>query len=157
MEIAGLRVPDEVLRVAHAGLIPDGDGLRARDGVDAYGHPLALSLAQVYHEQAALIRATIRVVIGFEPDAWYGARTPEVPGAIADVVDFTRVLCFGFSTEGEPFCFDFRDDPEHPSVICWDGDALSWRRIAPDAESFLRTFILSLPNSQSQLLMDGVQ
>jgi hypothetical protein len=140
MEIAGLRVPDEVLRVAHAGLISDGYVLRPRDGVDAYGHPLALGLAHLYSEPAVLIRATIRVAIGFEADSWYGARTPEAPGAIPDIVDFSRILCFGSSPEGEPFCFDFRDDAEHPGVICWDGDALSWRRIAPDAEAFLRIY-----------------
>lgn len=157
MEIAGLPVPDVVLRAAHADLIPENDGLRPRNGVDAYGYPLTLSLAQIYHEPADVIRATIRVAIGFESDSWYGARTPEIPGAIADVVDFSRVLCFGSSTEGEPFCFDFRDDPDHPTVICWDGDALSWRRIAPDAETFLRIFIGSLPISQPQTPLDGVQ
>jgi hypothetical protein len=157
MEIAGLAVPDVVLRAAYAELSIANDGLRPHDGVDAYGHPLTLSLAQIYHESADVIRATIRLAIGFEADDWYGARTPESPGAIADVVDFSRVLCIGSSTEGEPFCFDFRDDPEHPSVICWDGDALSWRRIAPDAETFLRIFTRSLPISQPQMPLDGVQ
>jgi hypothetical protein len=140
MEIAGLPVPDEVLQLLRSRLTAKGDMLMARDGVDAYGHPLSLGLAQVYDEAKALLRATIRVAIGFEADSWYGMRTPEAPGAIMDIVDFSRVLCFGSSAEGEPFCFDFREEPERPSVICWDGDALIWRRIAPDGETFLSIF-----------------
>lgn len=140
MELAGLTVPEGFLRSAQNGLFPGGAARQPRDGIDAYGHPLSLALAEIYDEPSTLLRATIRVAIGFEADAWYGARTPDVAGAITDVVDFSRVLCFGSSSEGEPFCFDFRDEPERPSVICWDGDVLSWRRIAPNIEAFLDIF-----------------
>lgn len=157
MEIDGLLIPDVFVQSAQAVLIPEGDSLQPRDGVDAYGYPLALSLTHIYYRPADVLRATIRAAIGFEPDAWYGARTPKGAGAIADVVDFSRVLCFGSSAEGEPFCFDFRNDSEHPSVICWDGDALIWRRIAADVESFLRIFTGPLPISQQQIRVDGVQ
>ncbi len=143
IEIAGLRVPAAFLRAVSAGLNSQGVVLRPHNGVDAYGHPLMLGLAQVYQEPMALARATLRIAIGFEADAWYGARLPASAGAIPDIVEFSRILCFGSSSDGEPFCFDFRDDAVHPSVICWDGDALSWRRIAPDVESFLRIFGLS--------------
>ena len=144
IEIAGLRVPSAFLSAINAGLNPLGTVLRPHGGVDAYGHPLMLGLAQVYLEPIALARATLRVAIGFEADAWYGARLPTSAGAIPDIVDFGRILCFASSSDGEPFCLDFRDDSLHPSVICWDGDALSWRRIAPDVESFLRMFDLRL-------------
>jgi hypothetical protein len=147
IEIAGLPVPEAFVRAARANLISEGVVLRPVDGVDAYELPLSPTLAHLYFEPATLMRATSRVAIGFEADSWYGARTPDVAGAIADITDFSRILCFGFSAEGEPFCFDFRDDLERPSVICWDGEALAWRRIAPDAETFLRIFSLSLRNS----------
>ena len=140
IEIAGLRVPPAFLRAVSAGLNPPGTVLFPRSGVDAYGHPLMLGLAHVYQDPMALARATLRVAIGFKADAWYGARLPGSAGAIPDIVDFSRILCFGSSSDGEPFCFDFRDDAVHPSVICWDGEALSWRRIAPDVETFLRIF-----------------
>ena len=140
IEIAGLRVPAASLRAVSEGLNSQGAVLRPHSGVDAYGHPLMLDLAQVYQEPMALAQATLRVAIGFEADAWYGARLPASAGAIPDIVDFSRILCFASSSEGEPFCLDFRDDALHPSVICWDGDALSWRRIAPDVETFLRLF-----------------
>ena len=90
--------------------------------MDAYGHALSLALAEVYDEPATVIQATIRVAIGFEADGWYGARTPEVAGAIADIVDFSRILCFGSSFDGEPFCFDFRNDPGQSQC-----DLLGWR------------------------------
>src|SRR5690349_16298243 len=100
MEIADLRVSDEFLAIVRSRLITAGDMLMPRDGVDAYGYALSLGLAQVYDEVSTLLRATIRVAIGFEADSWYGNRMPEAPGAIEDIVDFSRVLCFGSSPEG---------------------------------------------------------
>jgi hypothetical protein len=140
LEIAGLPVPDLYLRAVRISSFAGDEPFETRGGADAYGHPLTLSIVQMYQEPADLIRATTRVAIGFEPDAWYGARTPAITGAISDIVDFSRILCFGVSAEGEPFCFDFRDELESPSVICWDGNAMVWRRIAPDVEGFLRIF-----------------
>ena len=135
-----MRVPDAFLHAVSTGLVADGTVLYPPGAVDAYGHPLVLGLAQLYREPRAIVQATLRVAVGFEADAWYGERTPPVAGAIPDVVDFSRILCFGSSLEGEPFCFDYREQASDPSVICWDGDALSWRRIAPDVQAFLNIF-----------------
>ena len=138
MDINELDLPDAFVRALAQGAFSSHSVARPVEGL----HPL--DLAEVYQEQATLTQATLRVAIGFEPDDWYGARTPDVPGGIPDIVDFSQIVCFGSSSEGEPFCFDFRHDAINPSVICWDGHAVSWRRIAPDFETFLRLFGLQL-------------
>src|SRR5688572_11118619 len=91
--------------------------LRSQDSVDAYGYPLEIALAELYFDRASLVRATVRVAIGFEADGWYGSRRPIEPGSLPDIVDFTRIVCFGSSPEGEPFCFDYREREPEPSVI----------------------------------------
>ncbi len=144
MDINGLNLPDAFVHAVTQDMFGGRERLRPRNGVDTSGYALLVDLAEVYQEQATLMQATLRVAVGFELDDWYGARTPDAPGSIPDIVDFSQIVCFGSSAEGEPFCFDFRNDTVNPSVICWDGDALSWRRIAPDFEAFLRLFGLQL-------------
>lgn len=144
MDVNGLNLPDAFVRAVAQGAFSRHIGARPVEGVDASGHPLELDLAEVYQEQAALTQATLRVAIGFEPDDWYGARTPDVPGGIPDIVDFSQIVCFGSSSEGEPFCFDFRHDAINPGIIFWDGHAGSWRQFAPDFKTFVRLFGLQL-------------
>lgn len=136
MDVNGLKLPDAFVRAVAQGAFSSHSVARPVEGL----YPLNLDMAEVYQEQATLTQATLRVAIGFEPDDWYGARTPDVPGGIPDIVNFSQIVCFGSSSAGEPFCFDFRHDAINPGVICWDGDALSWRRIAPDFEAFLDQF-----------------
>ena len=51
------------------------------------------------------------------------------------IADFSQVVCFGFGSEGDPYCFDYREDRDQPSIIYW-ADAY-WRRVAPDFETLL--------------------
>ena len=71
------------------------------------------------------------------PDGYYGepSEWQNEPRFIPDIVDFSKIVCFGMSADGAPFCFDFRDNLEQPSVIWW-ADAY-WRRVAPDFDSFV--------------------
>lgn len=55
-----------------------------------------------------------------------------------EISDITRIVCFGSTPSGEPFCFDFAEDPQEPSVIYWDdGD---WQRVDPNFETFISQF-----------------
>ncbi len=138
--MGGLALPAAFVQTVEQHQLAGGRVLLPRGGVDAYGYPLAIALVELYSDEAMLVRATVRVAIGFEPDAWYGSRTPAEAGAIPDIVDFTEIICFGSSRDGEPFCFDYREQTLEPSVICWDGDATTWRLIAPDSAAFVALF-----------------
>jgi hypothetical protein len=70
------------------------------------------------------------------------------PGFIPPVTDYTGVLFFGTGgerrgPENSLYAFDYRDSSSAPSVICWQSGY--WRRVAPDAETFLALFELA-PN-----------
>ncbi len=111
-----------------------------RKDVDAYGNPLESGLGDVFTEEEAIIRETNELPKHFASDGYYGAPSEwqNAPGYIPDIVDFSKIICFGFSGDGAPFCFDYRDDINNPSVIWW-ADAY-WRRIAPDYSRFIALF-----------------
>lgn len=114
-----------------------------REEVDAYGNHLESDLGELYETEDALIRETNLLPKGFEPNSYYGepSESQDEPGFIPDIVDFSKIICFGISGDGAPFCFDYRDNLNEPSIIWWDD--VYWRRIAPDFDSFLVLFDLS--------------
>ena len=154
MVINGLRLPDSFTRAIQAGKLWRAVGCwHLKADVDAYGCELETELGEVYHDEESLLRNTRSLPGDFQPDGYYGEPDNEYlaePGFIPDVVDFSRVVCFGMSGDGAPFCFDFREDPERPSVIWWAD--VYWRRIAPDFEAFLRLLDLDEGGNQPLIL-----
>ena len=98
---------------------------------DSYGNLLETELGEVYCTTQAIRKETNELPVHFQPDGYYAEPTEEMagPGAIPDIVDFSRILKFGLSGDGAPFCFDYRDS-DKPSVIWWDD--VYWRRVSPD-------------------------
>ncbi len=58
--------------------------------------------------------------------------------------DFSRILLFG-GTDTQSLYFDYRNDPQNPCIIGWDG--IYWRRVAP---SFDALFSLLRPWDRRQ-------
>ena len=108
--------------------------------IDAFGNPLETSLGQVFDTFERLKKETDELPTGFESDGYYGESASDLagPGAIPDITDFSRIVCFAISGDGSPFCFDYREDINEPSVIWWDD--VYWRQVAPNFESFLALF-----------------
>ncbi len=148
MEVKGLRLPAIYVDALGQAIYPHAGVMVPIERRDAYGNPFTIDLAAVLADEEAMDRASARLPYGFEADDWYGKREAGVPGGIADIVDFSLVVWFGASSEGEPFCFDFRDDERNPSIICWDGEALYWRRIAPDFEALLGVYGLRIAGAE---------
>ena len=69
-----------------------------------------------------------------EIDEW-NAEYAHLPGFLPFITDFSQLLDFGRSDCDEPFCFDYRDNQDEPSIIHWD-DA-NWRRFAPNFDTFI--------------------
>jgi hypothetical protein len=98
-----------------------------KENVDADGHPLETgfepldSVERMEEDTAGL--------------AQYGHISPEEvqrqtererasPGFIPYIRDFTKIVQFGRTGSGAPFCFDFRENAREPSVISFlDGDS----------------------------------
>jgi hypothetical protein len=62
------------------------------------------------------------------------------PGFLFDITDFSKIVQFGCSAGGAPFCFDFGEDLQEPSVILHDDSYARWRRIAPSFDRLISLF-----------------
>jgi hypothetical protein len=66
------------------------------------------------------------------------AEAARCTGFIPFITDFAQIVQFGRNGSGDPFCFDFREDPQEPSIIFWD--EYYWRLVAPNFETFITLF-----------------
>ncbi len=139
MIVNGLKLPEGFVRLLESGRLKRDAGCwELKRNVDAYGNPLETELAEVFSSGDEMAGATSELAEYFMPEGNYGDEEQDEPGYMPDISDFTKIVRFANSSDGAPFCFDFRDDPEAPSVIWWD-DAY-WRRVAPDFNSFINLF-----------------
>ena len=145
MTINGLKLPRLFVEAIRERVLRRGIGSwELREEVDAYGNPLESELGEVYEDFETIARETKELPKYFAPDGFYSepSEWENAPGYIPDIVDFSKIVCFGLSGDGAPFCFDFRDDKDNPSIIWWADS--NWRRVAPDFASFVRLFDLGL-------------
>jgi hypothetical protein len=143
MELNGLKLPHLFVEAIREGILRrDVGSWELRDDFDAYDNPLESELGEVYEAIETIARETEALPRDFTPDGYYGepSEWEDAPGYIPDIVDFSKIVCFGISGDGAPFCFDFRGDEHNPSIVWW-ADAY-WRRVAPDFASFLKLFDL---------------
>lgn len=114
--------------------------LRLKEELDSFGNVLQTELAHIYMDEVELTAQTAQLEAFFTGDGCYGepGSGSAGPGAIADIVDFTEVICFGMAGDGSQFCLDYRGARSAPSVILWDDDY--WRKISNSFEDFLLLF-----------------
>ncbi len=143
MKINGFDLPPLFVDAISVGRLKREIGcLDLIQNIDAYGNPLETDLGEVFYTFERLKKETDKLPTGFEPDGHYGEPTPDLegPGVIPDILGFSKVVCFAISGDGSPFCFDYRESNDIPSVIWWDD--VYWRQIAPNFKSFLSLFNL---------------
>ncbi|GLO44966.1 SMI1/KNR4 family protein [Pseudomonas putida] len=112
--------------------------LELKEEIDAFGNPLETELLRIYTDKETIATKSASLKNDFPITQDYGTskEPPSTPGAIPDIVDFERILCFGTSGDGASFCFDFRQNP--PSIIWWDDD--HWRILAKNFKDFIALF-----------------
>lgn len=140
MQINGLQIPDRFMRCVNKGEFAREVGSWGLRITDAYGNHFESEVGEIYGKLETISRATSDLSKDFVEDGCYGAESDykDKPGFIPDIVDFSKIVCFGTSSDGSPFCFDFRKCSE-PSVIWWDDTY--WRRVAPDFASFIQLIV----------------
>ncbi|MEI8592898.1 SMI1/KNR4 family protein [Photobacterium sp. Hal280] len=112
--------------------------LQLKQESDSYGNHLETELGHICSSKDEVQCCTDALKSNFVPDGFYGSsELSGYPGEISDITDFSKIVCFGYSSDGSPFCLDFRDGHE-ASVIWWDD--VYWRRISPSIECFMGLF-----------------
>lgn len=138
MQIDGLKLPTSFVEAIGKGTLRREIGSWSlREEIDAYGNRLESELSKIYETEDAIILETNNLPKYFAADGYYEepSKWQNEPSFIPDIVDFSKIVCFGMSGDGAPFCFDYRDNLKKPSVIWW-ADAY-WRGVAPDFDSFV--------------------
>lgn len=144
MIVNSLKIPISFVEMIRKGTLRRKiGGWNLRQEIDAFGNHFESELSQIFENKEEIVRETNLLSNNFESDDFYGEEGSESknsPGFIPDIIDFSKIICFGISGDGAPFCFDYRDNSEEPNVIWWDD--VYWRRIAPDFISFIELFDL---------------
>ena len=140
MVVNGLTLP-----TAYERLIGQGDRSHhwtLKENQDAYGHYLGLSDLELFTDMDRITRETEWLPGSFKIDRLSPGEVEQrnvedagEPGFIPFITDFSRIVQFGRNGEGDPCCFDFRENSQEPSVIFFD--EYYWRRIAPDFKAFI--------------------
>lgn len=112
-----------------------------KEEIDAFGNHLETDIGYMYSTITEIENQTAELKIYFPSDADlvdYSEDYKNEKGFIPYITEFSKVVEFGISGDGSPFCFDFRENLIEPSIIWWDD--VYWRRIAPDFQSFIALF-----------------
>jgi hypothetical protein len=140
MVVNGLKLPETFVKLCED--IREGKTERhwlLKGRVDTYGNYLSNSDIEFLADPESIKEQTdhIRGLIGH--DEYFEADPSDCtqPGFVEDPSG-DQLIWFGTVGSGEPFCFDFGQAPEEPSIITWN-DAY-WQRVAPNFETFLSLF-----------------
>lgn len=126
-------------------LVADSEGMTRLAGATARsGGTWEMTFGRLYLTEEAIRSSTQRMAQAFLSDCYYGDR-PERAPYLADISDFSAIVCFGEDDEGAPFCFDYRNGSVEPTIVHWDGYA--WLMVAKSFEEFVGLFQPALPNS----------
>lgn len=143
MKINEFELPSSFVEIISKNKLPQKIGSwNLLRNIDAYGNFLESELSEIYKTEIAIRQETNLLQKHFVLDGYYGepSEWQNSPGYIDDIIDFSKIICFGMSGDGAPFCFDYRDNSKQPSVIWWND--VFWRRIAPNFDSFIALFNL---------------
>jgi len=135
LEVNGLPLP-----AALAQIVRDARGewtpwcfKEKTEPVNAYGDEFDASIETSSLER--MIEETAALPHRFDlVDEEESNRQAEVPGFLPYIGDYSQIVVFGSTGSGDPFCLDYRDNPQEPRVIFFqDG---YWQRVAPNFAAF---------------------
>ena len=141
MKLPGFDLPKSLVAGVRRGRFRRERGSWAlRSDHDSFGNVLETELGEVFETAEQLASESAGLSTYFSSDGDYGSSSPELagPGAVPDIVDFSRIICFATSGDGAPFCLDYRESGSIPRVLWWDD--CYWRVVSPDFDAFLALF-----------------
>jgi hypothetical protein len=144
MVVNRLKLPESFVRFIHES---EAGPWYPKVEVDAYGQPFDATDFEAFGRLEWIEQHTADLAQYFgvghlpadEVQRWT-EKERDSPGFIPYISDFSRIVQFGRSGSGEPFCFDYRENLKEPSVIHFDDRGSHWRRVAPNFRTFIALF-----------------
>jgi hypothetical protein len=139
MDVNGLKLPDAFVRLISQ---PDlSYQWNPRENAhDASGRPLTTVLPLELYADLETIESNTAVL----HQLFREGRFPNLPpaavphGSLSGADDTSKIVWFGGTSSGEPFCFDYRHDATKPRVIYWDDG--EWLVLADSFTDFMDLF-----------------
>lgn len=150
MQIRDMQIPRGLVQaLADRMLRRDVGSWQLLSDKDCFGHHLETELGFVFPSREEIEAETTRLPESYLEEGISDDVEADLarPGGIAYIRDFSRIVCFAIAGDGAPFCLDYRDDPQAPTVIWWDD--IYWRVVAPDFDSFIKLFDLTKKERQA--------
>jgi hypothetical protein len=139
MTVNGLRLPEAFVELISQPDLPY-QWVPKKDAVDASGQPLNVLPLELYTDLETIDgRTAVLSRLYREENRFQGLPAlAQEDDSAPDTADISKIVWFGGTSSGEPYCFDFRDDPTAPSVIYWDDG--EWLRLASNFSDFMSLF-----------------
>lgn len=141
MKINGHNLPHSFIEAINKNLFFQKVGsFTLKKEFDSFRNHLETELGQIFISQTKIASETSNLSKDFKPDGIYGNESEwkKEPNFIEDITDFSKIVAFAISSDGSPFCFDFRTSEETPTIIWWDD--CYWRTVSPNFEEFVKLF-----------------
>lgn len=151
MEINGFKLPLAFVQdLENQNFLREYGSWQLRSNANAYGEPLETELGCVFETETQIQQETNALPGGYiniprNEIEEYTRMFGRAPGEIPYIWDFSHIICFAIAADGAPFCFDYKENAQEPSVIWW-ADAY-WQRIAPSYKSFVGLFHIAAENA----------
>jgi hypothetical protein len=140
MTVNGLRLPDSFVKLCQE--IREGKTeevwLLTGADVDAFGNRLSNTDVEFLTDAEKIQKETDYLLQRFQAGRFRADPDDAQRSGFVKITNVAKFVWFGTVGSGEPFCFDFGQDPEEPSIVTWN-DAY-WQRVAPDFQTFLSLF-----------------
>jgi SMI1/KNR4 family protein SUKH-1 len=135
----GLPLPASLVLLLRDGVL----WLKLKANVDAYGDPFEGDWRPLSDDEITRDSTHLQEYWGGMTQEDIQRSTEEEqdsPGFLTYITNFSKIVRFGETITGEPYCLDYRESPQEPRVIHWDDGDCYWRQVAPNFDSFIRLF-----------------
>ena len=142
MNINGLEIPEALLKAMKSKNYNQKIGsVPLKVSKDSYGYELETEIGELYNSDERIRYESKSLAKGFAPDGIYGevSEYNNEPGFINDIIDFQNILSFAISSDGAPFCLDYRDKNKSTPCVIWWQDVY-WRKVSDNLPDFLFLF-----------------
>ena len=141
MLINGNSLPSSFVKATEEKVLDrDVGSWHLKESLDFFGNKLETELGQIHASEQEILKNTTDLIDSYRPDGIYGSDSEykDEPGFIEDIIDFTDIVTFAISSDGAPFCFDYRKNKADPEIIWWDD--VYWRKISNSYDDFIALF-----------------
>lgn len=147
MEVNGFRLPAALVQVLQDANAESTNWMQREPDpskqVNAYGDKFDLGDIMILSYDT-MVRETDNLPERFPfmtEESYNSHRLAKAPSTLPFIDDYSQIVVFGKVGSGEPYCLDYRENPQDPSVFHLPNYGSVWTRVAPNFAAFRELII----------------